>query len=163
VNVYEEDDCIPPHIDHHDFMRPFCTISLLSEEEIMFGSRLVPSGSPGVFHNSNGPYATLPLPTGNPPAGNWTLRHPTPPHRYPYCRLLPISPLAWRIFQLPPFPFPPSPLHCSSPASLIPCCMLNSCSANTSSLAPPPPWLLQRGLGILPHYFLQIIPVYPTA
>ncbi len=40
VNIYEVDDCIPPHIDHHDFSRPFCTISLLSEECIMFGSRL---------------------------------------------------------------------------------------------------------------------------
>ena len=32
VNLYSTDDCIPPHIDHHDFTRPFCTMSLLSEE-----------------------------------------------------------------------------------------------------------------------------------
>ena len=48
INVYEVDDCIPPHIDHHDFDRPFCTISLLSEESILFSSRITPV-SPGVF------------------------------------------------------------------------------------------------------------------
>lgn len=48
-----QDDCIPPHIDSHDFDRPFCTISLLSEEEIMFGANLRPKGAdyPGVFVN----------------------------------------------------------------------------------------------------------------
>lgn len=40
VNIYEVDDCIPPHIDSHDFVRPFCTVSFLSECEILFGSRL---------------------------------------------------------------------------------------------------------------------------
>ena len=48
INVYEVDDCIPPHIDHHDFDRPFCTISLLSEESILFSNRITPV-SPGVF------------------------------------------------------------------------------------------------------------------
>ena len=32
VNLYERGDCIPPHIDHHDFTRPFATLSLLSEQ-----------------------------------------------------------------------------------------------------------------------------------
>ena len=26
INIYEPEDCIPPHIDHHDFTRPFCTL-----------------------------------------------------------------------------------------------------------------------------------------
>ena len=32
INVYSEGDCIPPHIDHHDFTRPFCTVSMLSTQ-----------------------------------------------------------------------------------------------------------------------------------
>ncbi|QCD76463.1 alkylated DNA repair protein alkB-like protein 8 [Vigna unguiculata] len=40
VNIYEEGDCIPPHIDNHDFMRPFYTVSFLSECKILFGSNL---------------------------------------------------------------------------------------------------------------------------
>ncbi|WVY93290.1 hypothetical protein V8G54_032378 [Vigna mungo] len=40
VNIYEEGDCIPPHIDHHDFVRPFYTVSFLSECKILFGSNL---------------------------------------------------------------------------------------------------------------------------
>ena len=32
INFYSEGDCIPPHIDHHDFARPFVTLSLLSEQ-----------------------------------------------------------------------------------------------------------------------------------
>lgn len=48
VNVYDSEDCIPPHIDHHDFDRPFCTISLLSEESIMFGTKIISRG-PGDF------------------------------------------------------------------------------------------------------------------
>lgn len=63
VNIYEVDDCIPPHIDHHDFSRPFCTISLLSEEEIMFGQRLVPEQA-GVFHGVNDQHHLIRLPTG---------------------------------------------------------------------------------------------------
>ena len=63
VNIYEVDDCIPPHIDHHDFLRPFCTISLLSEEDIMFGSRLVPA-SAGVFHGVYDQHKLIRLPIG---------------------------------------------------------------------------------------------------
>ena len=65
VNIYEVDDCIPPHIDHHDFSRPFCTISLLSEEKIMFGSKLVPA-SAGVFHGVNDMHFNIKLPLGKP-------------------------------------------------------------------------------------------------
>ena len=63
VNIYEVDDCIPPHIDHHDFSRPFCTISLLSEEAIMFGQKLVPEG-PGEFHGINNRHTLIDLPKG---------------------------------------------------------------------------------------------------
>ncbi|XP_020584791.1 uncharacterized protein LOC110027627 [Phalaenopsis equestris] len=30
INIYDEGVCIPPHIDHHDFVRPFCTVSFMS-------------------------------------------------------------------------------------------------------------------------------------
>ena len=40
INFYSEGDCIPPHIDHHDFTRPFVTLSLLSEQSILFGSTI---------------------------------------------------------------------------------------------------------------------------
>lgn len=48
INIYEEGDCIPPHIDNHDFVRPFCTVSFLSECNIVFGSNLKIVG-PGEF------------------------------------------------------------------------------------------------------------------
>ncbi|GAQ77845.1 2-oxoglutarate and Fe(II)-dependent oxygenase superfamily protein [Klebsormidium nitens] len=38
INLYSEGDCIPIHIDHHDFDRPFCTMSLLSVAPIKFGA-----------------------------------------------------------------------------------------------------------------------------
>ena len=56
-------DCIPPHIDHHDFSRPFCTISLLSEQEIMFGHKLIPL-SAGNFVGATCESFLLPLPVG---------------------------------------------------------------------------------------------------
>ena len=40
INFYSEGDCIPPHIDHQDFTRPFVTLSLLSEQSILFGSNI---------------------------------------------------------------------------------------------------------------------------
>lgn len=40
VNFYSEGDCIPPHIDHHDFTRPFVTLSLLTEQKILFGANI---------------------------------------------------------------------------------------------------------------------------
>ncbi|KAG0610280.1 hypothetical protein M758_7G053200 [Ceratodon purpureus] len=60
INMYEEGDCIPPHIDHHDFLRPFCTLSLLSECNIVFGANLEILG-PGDF----GGTLSLPLPVGS--------------------------------------------------------------------------------------------------
>lgn len=60
VNVYEEGDCIPPHIDNHDFVRPFCTVSFLSECDILFGSNLRIAG-PGKFDGS----FAIPLPVGS--------------------------------------------------------------------------------------------------
>ncbi|KAM0025471.1 putative oxoglutarate/iron-dependent dioxygenase, alpha-ketoglutarate-dependent dioxygenase AlkB [Helianthus debilis subsp. tardiflorus] len=60
VNIYEEGDCIPPHIDHHDFLRPFCTISFLTQCNILFGSNLKII-SPGEFA---GPFS-IPLPIGS--------------------------------------------------------------------------------------------------
>lgn len=59
VNIYEEGDCIPPHVDHHDFVRPFCSLSLLTECNIVFGSTLKVVG-PGDF---SGP-VSIPLPVG---------------------------------------------------------------------------------------------------
>ncbi len=51
---------IPPHIDHHDFARPFCSMSLLSEAPIVFGTRLDVVGE-GEFKGS----FSLPLPRGS--------------------------------------------------------------------------------------------------
>ncbi len=67
VNFYDTDDCIPPHIDHEDFVRPFVTISLLSEQSIMFGNRLIPLDA-GEF--GGGAIKTIPLPPGE-PQGPW--------------------------------------------------------------------------------------------
>ncbi|GAB2279441.1 RNA demethylase alkbh9b [Dionaea muscipula] len=60
VNIYEEGDCIPPHIDNHDFVRPFCTISFLSECVILFGTDLKALG-PGDFSGA----VSIPLPVGS--------------------------------------------------------------------------------------------------
>ncbi|PKU84186.1 alkylated DNA repair protein alkB 5 [Dendrobium catenatum] len=40
INIYKSDDCIPPHINNHDFVRPFSTLSFLSKCNIMFGHKL---------------------------------------------------------------------------------------------------------------------------
>nr|XP_043605944.1 RNA demethylase ALKBH9B isoform X2 [Erigeron canadensis] len=60
VNIYDEGDCIPPHIDNHDFLRPFCTVSFLSECNILFGTNLKIEG-PGEFSGS----FPIPLPMGS--------------------------------------------------------------------------------------------------
>ncbi|XP_062227977.1 RNA demethylase ALKBH9B-like [Phragmites australis] len=60
INIYEPGDCIPPHIDSHDFVRPFCTVSFLSECNILFGSILKIAG-PGEFTSS----IAIPLPVGS--------------------------------------------------------------------------------------------------
>ncbi|WZY97085.1 hypothetical protein YC2023_069414 [Brassica napus] len=61
VNIYDEGDCIPPHVDNHDFLRPFCTVSFLSECNILFGSNLKLEEN-GEY--SGGSYS-LPLPVGS--------------------------------------------------------------------------------------------------
>ena len=60
INLYSEGDCIPPHIDHHDFTRPFVTLSLVSEQSILFGTdiKIVDQGE------FDAPFA-LPLPVGS--------------------------------------------------------------------------------------------------
>ncbi|KAL3525282.1 hypothetical protein ACH5RR_013654 [Cinchona calisaya] len=60
VNIYDEGDCIPPHIDNHDFVRPFCTVSFLSECNIVFGSELKIVGH-GEFSGAT----AIPLPVGS--------------------------------------------------------------------------------------------------
>ncbi|XP_019182989.1 PREDICTED: uncharacterized protein LOC109177939 isoform X2 [Ipomoea nil] len=60
VNIYEEGDCMPPHIENHDFLRPFCTVSFLSEFDVLFGSNLKVVG-PDEF---DGPTA-ISLPVGS--------------------------------------------------------------------------------------------------
>ncbi|KAK8942550.1 hypothetical protein KSP39_PZI009547 [Platanthera zijinensis] len=60
VNIYEASDCIPPHIDSHDFVRPFCTVSFLSECDILFGPNLKITG-PGEFSGST----SISLPVGS--------------------------------------------------------------------------------------------------
>jgi alkylated DNA repair dioxygenase AlkB len=61
VNIYDEGDCIPPHVDNRDFLRPFCTVSFLSECNILFGSSLKVEET-GEY--SGGSYS-LPLPVGS--------------------------------------------------------------------------------------------------
>ncbi|KAI0501440.1 hypothetical protein KFK09_016385 [Dendrobium nobile] len=60
INIYEPGDCIPPHIDSHDFVRPFYIVSFLSECNIMFGHKLKIVGS-SEFIGS----ASIPLPVGS--------------------------------------------------------------------------------------------------
>ncbi|KAH0460230.1 hypothetical protein IEQ34_010893 [Dendrobium chrysotoxum] len=60
INIYEPDDCIPPHIDSHDFIRPFCTVSFLSKCNIIFRHKIQIVG-PGEFIGS----ASIPLPVGS--------------------------------------------------------------------------------------------------
>ncbi|GAA0139573.1 hypothetical protein LIER_35106 [Lithospermum erythrorhizon] len=60
VNIYDEGDCIPPHIDNHEFVRPFCTVSFLSECNIVFGT-ILKIVDAGVF---TGAFA-IPLPVGS--------------------------------------------------------------------------------------------------
>ncbi|EOD26296.1 hypothetical protein EMIHUDRAFT_115083 [Emiliania huxleyi CCMP1516] len=42
VNVYEEGAWLPPHVDSDAFARPFCTVSLLSDHCVGFGTRVPP-------------------------------------------------------------------------------------------------------------------------
>uniref|UniRef100_A0ACD5T771 Uncharacterized protein n=1 Tax=Avena sativa TaxID=4498 RepID=A0ACD5T771_AVESA len=59
VNVYDVDDCIPPHVDSHDFLRPFCTASFLAECDIVFGRDLRVLG-PGEFGGAGSTSIRLP-------------------------------------------------------------------------------------------------------
>lgn len=60
VNVYDEGDCIPPHIDNHDFVRLFCTIYFLSGCNIVFGRELKT-----VVLGESSVSISIPLPVGS--------------------------------------------------------------------------------------------------
>ena len=93
INFYSEGDCIPPHIDHHDFDRPFVTLSLLSEQPILFGTEIGVAGD-GEF---TAPFRLM-LPVGSVLVLDGNGATPSPHHR----------------------PLPPLPHHrptCSSLAS----------------------------------------------
>ncbi|XP_020598766.1 uncharacterized protein LOC110038310 [Phalaenopsis equestris] len=60
INIYVEGDCIPPHIDHHHFVRPFCTVSFISKRNILFGKEIDIVG-PGEFRG----VVEIPLPVGS--------------------------------------------------------------------------------------------------
>ncbi|XP_020595536.1 uncharacterized protein LOC110035616 [Phalaenopsis equestris] len=60
VNIYEASDCIPPHIDHHDFARPFYTVSFINNCNNMFGTEIQIIGD-GEFQGS----VEIPLPVGS--------------------------------------------------------------------------------------------------
>ncbi|KAK6945600.1 Alpha-ketoglutarate-dependent dioxygenase AlkB-like [Dillenia turbinata] len=60
VNIHDQGDCISPHIDHHDFLRPFCTVSFLTQCNILFGTSLK-IVAPGEF---SGPVC-ISLPVGS--------------------------------------------------------------------------------------------------
>ncbi|XP_020596666.1 uncharacterized protein LOC110036534 [Phalaenopsis equestris] len=51
INIYNEGDYIPPHTDHHDLMRPVCTVSCMSKSNIQFGKDIDVIGS-GEFRGS---------------------------------------------------------------------------------------------------------------
>ncbi|XP_020591803.1 uncharacterized protein LOC110032494 [Phalaenopsis equestris] len=57
INIYNERDCIPPHIDHHDFVRHFCKVSFMSKSNILFGKE-IDVIDPGEFRGS----VEIPLP-----------------------------------------------------------------------------------------------------
>ncbi|KAM0885347.1 hypothetical protein ACQ4PT_030425 [Festuca glaucescens] len=59
VNVYDVGDCIPPHVDSHDFLRPFCTASFLAHCDILFGRSLRVLG-PGEFGGAGSTPINLP-------------------------------------------------------------------------------------------------------
>ncbi|XP_047044036.1 RNA demethylase ALKBH9B-like [Lolium rigidum] len=59
VNIYDVDDCIPPHVDSHDFLRPFCTASFLADCDILFGRSLKVLG-PGEFGGAGSTAINLP-------------------------------------------------------------------------------------------------------
>ncbi|XP_020597545.1 uncharacterized protein LOC110037282 [Phalaenopsis equestris] len=60
INIYEAGDCIPPHVDHHDFARPFCIVSFIKKCNILFGTEIQIVGD-GEFRG----YVEIPLPVGS--------------------------------------------------------------------------------------------------
>ena len=79
VNAYREGEWLPPHIDSPAFSRPFCTVSLGSEQHVVFGQSCRVLG-PGVFEGD----LDLPLPVGSAlrldgPGAN-LLQHAVPAH-----------------------------------------------------------------------------------
>eukprot|EP00277_Geminigera_cryophila_P000920 CAMPEP_0179411008 /NCGR_PEP_ID=MMETSP0799-20121207/3654_1 /TAXON_ID=46947 /ORGANISM="Geminigera cryophila, Strain CCMP2564" /LENGTH=386 /DNA_ID=CAMNT_0021183021 /DNA_START=42 /DNA_END=1202 /DNA_ORIENTATION=- len=48
INLYRPGDNIPPHIDHMDYPRPFSTLSLLSDADMLLGAHIEPRGN-GTF------------------------------------------------------------------------------------------------------------------
>ena len=48
INVYTPGMWLPPHVDNLEFGRPFCTVSLLSAQPVVFGDG-APRVSPAVM------------------------------------------------------------------------------------------------------------------
>ena len=48
VNIYETGSWLPPHVDSEAFARPFCTLSLISAQEALFGEDI--DGDAGSWH-----------------------------------------------------------------------------------------------------------------
>ncbi|KAH0455228.1 hypothetical protein IEQ34_015260 [Dendrobium chrysotoxum] len=59
INIYDPSDYIPPHIDSYDFVRPFSTMSFLSECHMIFAHK-IKIAEPGEFIGS----ASIPLSVG---------------------------------------------------------------------------------------------------
>ncbi|XP_020599129.1 RNA demethylase ALKBH5-like [Phalaenopsis equestris] len=60
INIYDKGDCIRPHVDHHDFVRPFNTVSYFSKSNILFGKKIGIVG-PGEFRGT----VKIPLQVGS--------------------------------------------------------------------------------------------------
>ncbi|XP_020586895.1 uncharacterized protein LOC110029111 [Phalaenopsis equestris] len=51
INIYDEEDCIPLHIDHHNLLRLFYMVSFMRKINILFGQEIDVFG-PGEFRGS---------------------------------------------------------------------------------------------------------------
>ena len=60
VNVYKVGQWLPPHVDNRNFARPFCTVSLCSEQAVVFGSKVEKVGD-GMFEGG----ARIYMPVGS--------------------------------------------------------------------------------------------------
>ena len=68
ANYYPKGTCIPPHVDSRDFARPFASLSLVSEQEILFGVSIKENkGKPNQFvaDKGKGGGKRLKLPPGS--------------------------------------------------------------------------------------------------